>query len=53
VVYLDEGERAFLYDRAQLKYWEIEYPEDELPHLSRGAYLKALHAMGVRPVIDL
>jgi post-segregation antitoxin (ccd killing protein) len=53
-VYLTDDERVILYDADQLKYWDIsDDPDQALSDLPPGAYAEAMHALGLKPVIDI
>jgi post-segregation antitoxin (ccd killing protein) len=53
-VYLTEDERVILVDLDNGKYWRLENPEDELrEELPPGIYAEAMHALGLKPVVDI
>ena len=52
-VYVTDDERVILYDSERQKYWQVDDPKDELKHLGPFAYTEALHALGLRPTVDI
>jgi post-segregation antitoxin (ccd killing protein) len=53
-VYLTEDERVILVDLDNGKYFRLENPEDELrEELPPGIYAEAMHALGLKPVVDI
>jgi len=53
---LADDERVILYDReyAGGKYWALDDPEEVLrDRLSDGAYAEAMHALGIKVVVDI
>ena len=58
IVYLTDDQRVIFYDENQLRITKIHDPERELRELlpsddPYGAYADALHALGLKPVIDV
>jgi len=53
-VFLTEDERVILYDSERLAYWEVDDPENELEdRLPQGDYARVMHALGIKPIIDI
>ena len=53
-VYRTEDGRVLLYDGERQKYWEVQYPVEELRDaLPPAVYADAMHALGETPVVDL
>lgn len=55
-VFLTKDERVILYDADYDggRYWELDDPESELrEQLSPGPYSEAMHALGIKPVLDI
>ncbi len=53
-VYMTDDERVIVYDEDDGKIWPQEDPEEDLRSwLGPGAYAEAMHALGLKPVIDL
>ena len=53
-VYRTDDDRVIVYDRAKLRYWESEDPENDLREiLDEGSYFDAMTALGIEPVVDI
>lgn len=53
-VYLSEDRNVVVYDSDELRHWIADEPEDSLRDvLDEDAYRDAMHALGVKPKVDL